>query len=77
MTSPETSTASMPQRRPLREIVAYFLRLGTWGFGGPVALVGLMEKELVQERQWLTRDDKNTETGTISAGNTVLVIRFA
>ena len=31
-------------RRPTREIVAYFLRLGTLGFGGPVALVGLMEK---------------------------------
>jgi chromate transporter len=37
----------------MREIVEYFLRLGTLGFGGPVALVGLMEKELVGERQWL------------------------
>lgn len=46
-----------PQRRPIGEIVRYFLRLGTLGFGGPVALVGLMEKELVQERQWLTRDE--------------------
>ena len=41
-------------RRPIREVVAYFLRLGTLGFGGPVALVGLMEKELVQDRGWLT-----------------------
>ena len=41
----------------LREIVAYFLRLGTLGFGGPVALVGQMEKELVQERGWLRRDE--------------------
>jgi chromate transporter len=46
-----------PARRPIGEIVRYFLRLGTLGFGGPVALVGLMEKELVQERQWLTRDE--------------------
>src|SRR5215470_8863441 len=55
--SPDALTPALPQRRPLREVVGYFLRLGTWGFGGPVALVGLMEKELVQERQWLTRDE--------------------
>jgi chromate transporter len=42
-------------RGRLREIVDYFLRLGTLGFGGPVALVGLMEKELVGERQWLDK----------------------
>src|SRR3984957_6933115 len=47
----------IPARRPIREIVLYFLRLGTLGFGGPVALVGLMEKELVQERGWLTREE--------------------
>jgi len=46
-----------PQRRPLREIVLYFLRLGTLGFGGPVALCGLMEKELVQDRKWLTKEE--------------------
>ena len=46
-----------PQRRPLREIVLYFLRLGTLGFGGPVALCGLMEKELVQDKKWLTKDE--------------------
>jgi chromate transporter len=55
--SPEALAPALPQRRPLREIVTYFLRLGTLGFGGPVALVGLMEKELVQERQWLTREE--------------------
>ena len=43
--------------RPHGEVVAYFLRLGTLGFGGPVALVGQMEKELVQERQWLGKDE--------------------
>src|SRR5215469_4079024 len=55
--SPDVLTPALPHRRPLREIVLYFLRLGTLGFGGPVALVGLMEKELVSERQWLTRDE--------------------
>ncbi len=44
-------------RRSMREIVAYFLRLGTLGFGGPVALVGLMEKELVQDRGWLSKEE--------------------
>jgi chromate transporter len=39
------------------ELVAYFLRLGTVGFGGPVALVGLMERDLVTNRGWLTREE--------------------
>src|SRR6516162_9840581 len=42
--------------RPIRELVQYFLRLGLLGFGGPVALVGQMERELVTERHWLTRE---------------------
>jgi chromate transporter len=36
--------------------VLYFLRLGLLGFGGPVALVGQMERELVTERGWVTKD---------------------
>jgi chromate transporter len=42
---------------PVRDLVLYFLRLGFMGFGGPVALVGQMERELVGERKWLTRDE--------------------
>jgi chromate transporter len=38
-------------------LVGYFLRLGATGFGGPVALCAQMERELVEERQWLTRDE--------------------
>lgn len=38
----------------LKPLVRYFLRLGFLGFGGPVALVGQMERELVGERRWLT-----------------------
>jgi chromate transporter len=38
------------------ELVSYFLRLGLLGFGGPVALVGQMERELVGERGWLTKE---------------------
>jgi chromate transport protein ChrA len=40
----------------IRELVPYFLRLGLLGFGGPVALVGQMERELVSERGWLTKE---------------------
>jgi chromate transporter len=43
-------------RRPVGEVVSYFLRLGLLGFGGPVALVAQMERELVDERGWLTKE---------------------
>jgi chromate transporter len=46
-----------PPRVGIRDLVAYFLRLGTVGFGGPAALCGQMEKELVQERGWITRTE--------------------
>jgi chromate transporter len=42
---------------PIRDLVLYFLRLGLLGFGGPVALVGQMERELVGEKKWLTKDE--------------------
>jgi chromate transporter len=35
----------------------YFLRLGTFGFGGPIALAGFMQRDLVEERGWITRED--------------------
>ncbi len=41
----------------IRDLVRYYLRLGALGFGGPVALCGQMEKELVQERKWLTKEE--------------------
>jgi chromate transporter len=36
---------------------AYFLRLGATGFGGPIALAGFMQRELVEERKWITAQD--------------------
>jgi len=45
------------QRVPIRELVRYYLRLGLIGFGGPVALVGQMEREMVGEKKWLTREE--------------------
>jgi len=38
----------------LADLVRYFLRLGTVGFGGPIALVGFMQRDLVEERRWFT-----------------------
>jgi chromate transporter len=51
MTSPSEGS---PER--IREVVFYFLRLGLLGFGGPVALVGQMGRELADERGWLTKE---------------------
>jgi chromate transporter len=48
--------ANTTERGRTAELVRYFLRLGTLGFGGPVALVGQMERELVTERGWLTKE---------------------
>jgi chromate transporter len=36
---------------------AYFLRLGATGFGGPIALAGFMQRDLVEQRGWVSRED--------------------
>ena len=41
----------------LRELLVYFLRLGTLGFGGPIVLAGHMQKDLVEERRWVSKQD--------------------
>jgi chromate transporter len=41
----------------LRQLVYYFLRLGTLGFGGPIALAGYMQRDLVERRRWLSKED--------------------
>lgn len=46
--------AAIDNGRPrLGPFVGYFLRLGTLGFGGPIALAGRMQDELVTERHWI------------------------
>lgn len=41
----------------LAQLVRYFLKLGTIGFGGPVALVGYMNRDLVEARRWISEAD--------------------
>ncbi|CAN5201589.1 chromate transporter [soil metagenome] len=41
----------------LKQLVGYFLKLGYSGFGGPVALVGYMHRDLVEERRWISEED--------------------
>ena len=50
------TTTVAPEAGRLGEVVFYFLRLGLLGFGGPVALVGQMERELVSDRKWLSKE---------------------
>jgi chromate transporter len=57
VTSPEPNAGTARHRGSMLELVGYFLRLGAIGFGGPVALCGQMEKELVQERGWLSKGE--------------------
>lgn len=41
----------------LLDLILYFLKLGTWGFGGPVALVGYMHCDLVEDKKWISESD--------------------
>src|SRR5258708_14840684 len=41
----------------LWQLVQYMTKLGTIGFGGPVALVGYMNRDLVEERKWISESD--------------------
>jgi chromate transporter len=44
-------------RGSLRDLLRYFLYLGTFGFGGPIALAGYMQRDLVEKRGWITKKD--------------------
>lgn len=58
MTKPDASLISAPVPvYTLWQLVLYFLRLGALGFGGPVALVGYMRRDLVEQRAWITEAD--------------------
>ena len=46
--------AAPPPSYSIWQLVRYMLALGTWGFGGPVALVGYMYRDLVEKRHWIS-----------------------
>lgn len=56
-----TDTVATPPTEGIKytlwQLVLYFLRLGSLGFGGPVALVGYMHRDLVEQRGWITEAD--------------------
>ncbi len=56
----QANTADLATDAPhytLWQLVLYMLRLGTLGFGGPVALAGYMHRDLVERRQWISEGD--------------------
>jgi chromate transporter len=56
--APATRSATESPRHVGRvEFYRYFLRLGATGFGGPIALAGFMQRDLVDERRWISRQD--------------------
>jgi chromate transporter len=56
--NPESnSTVAEPTRVSLTQFVGYFLWLGTVGFGGPIALAGHMQQDLVVSRGWVRKED--------------------
>src|SRR5215213_4678947 len=54
---PLTTTQQVGPTCRLSELLLYFLRLGALGFGGPIALTGYMQKDLVEERGWISKED--------------------
>ena len=53
----ETASGATAARPGLGAFVRYFLRLGTLGFGGPIAVVGYMQRDLVEARGWISKQD--------------------
>src|SRR5882724_8168744 len=58
----ETSAPALPSAQEtapctMREFLLYFLSLGAFGFGGPIALAGYMQRDLVEKRHWVTEEE--------------------
>ncbi|WP_053058488.1 chromate transporter [Pedobacter sp. BMA] len=75
----------LPARYSLIDLVLYFLKLGTWGFGGPVALVGYMYRDLpflhsgaVDQYHWLNEQEfvDAVAVAMITPGPVVITVAF-
>src|SRR5581483_306465 len=55
--SANTRVAHVAANVSLPQFVGYFLWLGTVGFGGPIALAGHMQQDLVDARGWVSKED--------------------
>ena len=53
--APDTDSAAVVC--PLGHFLWYFLRLGTFGFGGLIALAGYMQRDLAEESRWVSKQD--------------------
>jgi chromate transporter len=62
----ESNNTTVPYS--LRDLIVYFLKLGTWGFGGPVALAGYMHRDLVETRQWTSEEDYKEGLAQLAPG---------
>ena len=57
-TSAESPAGEMPVVPcTIWQLLLYFVRLGTFGFGGPIALAGYMQRDLVEKRRWISKQD--------------------
>jgi chromate transporter len=57
LTRAERADVGVASKRTMRGLFLYFLRLGSSGFGGPIALAGYMRRDLVEERRWYSDDE--------------------
>lgn len=53
----DTASAEPTSAIPFRKFLFYFLELGSLGFGGPIATVGYMQHDLVEDRRWMSKQD--------------------
>src|SRR6266542_3357598 len=57
MAGEASSEAQIAADFTLARMLRYFLSLGTVGFGGPIALAGYMQRDLVEKRKWITSEE--------------------
>ena len=65
-----------PRHSPMTlwELVRYFLYLGAFGFGGPVALVGFMHRDLVERRKWISEEEYNLGLALFTKVSPILIL---